>query len=93
MDSHCHATHYGFQVKKCNKSDCTFCSVLHRNRLEDEMFDTLKFLPEPILDQSKHKNFDELYGTVTSEKDHPSLKYGLKANEANKKNKELLVAQ
>ena len=34
MDSHCNATHYGLQVKKCNKSDWKFCSVFHSNRLE-----------------------------------------------------------
>ena len=69
IDSHCHATRYGFQVKKCNKS-VTFCSVLHSNRLEDQIIDTLKFLPETILDQSKQhcKNFVELYGTVPMKK-------------------------
>ena len=72
-----------------------FCFVLHPNRLEDEIFDTLKFLPEPIFDQSKqhYKNFDELCGTVTGQKDRPSLKYGLEASKADKKKKELLVSQ
>lgn len=72
MDSYCHATHYEFQVKKCNKPDCTFCSVLRPNRLEEKIFDTLKFLLETILNQSKqHKNFNELYITITSVKDCP----------------------
>ena len=85
MDDHYHATHYDFQVKKCNRSDCMFCSIFQPSRLWEE----------PMLDQSKdyYRGFNKLWVTVTSKKDRPSLKYDTGAHEIDKKNRELLITQ
>ena len=63
-------------------------------RLLPEVFDSLSFLPDPLLDETKKhfQTFDELFGTKTTEKDRPSLVFGLKASEIDKDNKELLVS-
>ena len=52
MDDHYHTTHYDFEVKKCNRSDCMFCSVFQPSRLREE----------PMLDQSKqhYRGFNKL---------------------------------
>ena len=60
------------QVKKCGETDCIYCS-LQPPRLPADIFDGLHFLPDPVVLDGGYEDFDQLYGTVTSEKDRPSL--------------------
>lgn len=68
MKTHCKATHYAFQYKKC--SDPVMCqevSVCLQQSL---------FLPDPVLDDTKehYLSFSEVYGKkTTTEKSRPSL--------------------
>ena len=71
MDRHCHIRKYVFSVKKCGKTDCSVCSL---PRLPSEIFKQLSYLPDPIADGEHYKPFEEVYGTLTSEKDRPSLR-------------------
>lgn len=69
----CRARQYSFCIKKCGNDDCTICRP---PRLSPEVFQTLSFLPDPVpLDQdpSHYKQFDDVYGTLTTEKHRPSL--------------------
>lgn len=91
MSSHCKATHYTYQLKKCKSPTCWYC-LLNPPRLED--FNDLDFIPDPILTEDKqhYKSFEDVYRTETTDDDRPSLQ-----TEANKKNprdvinKDLLV--
>ena len=71
---HCKLTNYTFQVKKCLSPDCVLCSTIQPPRLADEQFQQLHFLPDPVLkDKESYKSFEELYGTLTTDADRPSL--------------------
>ena len=39
---------------------CVFCSVLQLSRMQEEVFETLRFLPEPILNQWKKHTIKDL---------------------------------
>ena len=43
-----------------------FCSVLQKSRLHAKVFDTLKFLPKPIFDQSKEHTVTDLMNRLTT---------------------------
>ena len=95
MTSHCHASKYAFQVKKCTESTCYYCSQ-HPIRLHHDVFSKLHFLPLPLLDSTKEhfKKFDEVYGQPLSEKDLPS-RIAAPTEEQKQKDKEnrsLLIA-
>ncbi|GBB87230.1 hypothetical protein RclHR1_13680003 [Rhizophagus clarus] len=53
-------------IKKCGNDDCKFCLPI---RLPKEIFDELKFIPDPMLstDLEHYQDFDKLYGTKTRE--------------------------
>ena len=93
MQNHCKSTHYGFQISKCKNEACNLCSI--PTCLSPDIFDSLSFLPDPLLDETKDhfQSFEKLFGTKTTKKDQPSLKFGFKASEIDKANKELLLAQ
>ena len=73
VSTHCHASQYMFQIKKCNSSECEYCCE-HPVRLSPEVFETLSFLPLPLLDSTKehYQKFDVLYGQRPSDKDRPT---------------------
>ena len=95
MKEHCHSSHYLFQVKKCAKESCSYCSN-HPVRLPQHEYEKLKFLPLPRLNVTKdhYRKFTEVYGQEPSEEDRPSLAptVSSEAKEADKENKKLLVA-
>ena len=71
MDHCCHIRKYVFSVKKCGEQDCSICSP---PRLPPEIFSQLFHLPDPIPASGDHyKPFEEVYGTKTTEKHHPSF--------------------
>ena len=71
MDHCCHNRKYVFSVKKCGKTECTIC---FSPRLPPEIFKQLSYLPDPVADGDHYRSFNEVYGTLTIEKDRPSLK-------------------
>lgn len=55
-------------------------------------FEQLHFIPDPMLgNDGKFKSFDELYGTMTTDSDRPSLKDNPQPTERGKKFKGLLL--
>ena len=74
MDAHCHRSTYAFQLRKCLLDTCAYCSS-HPVRMPLEEFNSLCYLPLPILDDTGHhfKPFKQVYGQLPSEKDRPSL--------------------
>jgi hypothetical protein len=77
IDKHCKATHFMFQIKKCDPEsdeDCWFCDLFPPS-LPPEVLSTLNFVPDPVLtdDRLHFKKFAEVYGTETTDKDRPSL--------------------
>ena len=73
MKTHCHETHYMFQVKKCSDSVCYYCAQ-HPVRLPQDIFTGFQFVPLPLLNSSKdhYKKFSDLYGEISSDKDRSS---------------------
>lgn len=73
LNTHYHASHYAFQLKKCKDPNCYYC-LKHPIRLPQELFNTLHFLPLPLLDYTKQhfKKFEDLYGTDPLDVDRPS---------------------
>ena len=82
---------YVFQVKKCTSSECMFCTS-HPIRMDLETFNTLKFLPFPMLNGTKehYRSFDESYITETTEADRPSLNLKLATTKENVKFKSVV---
>ena len=67
----CRLRHYTFCIKKCGKDECSICLPL---KMSSEIFQTLKYLPDPILGPDGHYlPFDEVFSMSTTEKDRPSL--------------------
>ena len=63
-----------FHINKCNDEACDYCPV-HSPRLTADMFEELHFLPDPVVQPNGDMgNFDDLYGTETTDNDRPSLK-------------------
>ena len=48
MKTHCNSTRYLFQIKKCGKDSCLYCSA-HPLRLPQNEFEKLKFIPLPLM--------------------------------------------
>ena len=94
MKSHCKCSQYMFQIKKCTDTSCFYC-VQHPVRLQKEVFDSLKYLPLPLLDNTKehYQKFCDLYGQDPSDKDRPSHIPGPseEAKQVDKGRKSLLV--
>ena len=75
LKSHCHASQYAFQIKKCSDASCFYC-LEHPVRLPDSVFSTLTFLPLPLLEKSTNEHYQkysDLYGQVPSEVGRTSL--------------------
>ena len=70
MDHCCRCRHYSFDILKCGSSACTICKL---PRLSQDVFSKLHHLPDPIIGDDQHYlNFEEVFGTDTTEKDRPS---------------------
>ena len=89
LKTHCHCSHYVFQIKKCEDRSC-FCCLEHPVRLPQD-FSKLSFLPLPLLEH--FQKFDMVYGKPPSE-DRPSYVAtpSQEAKENDKKNSSLLVS-
>ena len=74
MTQHCKATHYAFQIKKCGSPECDYCS-----QKPPRLQCALHFMPDPViapsLDGEKYKEFDEVFGTDTTDDDRPSRRH------------------
>ena len=94
VTDHCIATSYTFQIRKCKTSTCRYCSE-HPVRLNEDVFDSLQFIPAPLLDASREhfQTFEQVYGSTVTEKDRPSLKYSLELIDEDKLHKDVLVGQ
>ena len=70
ITTHCTVTKYTFQIKKCSQMDC------RHPFLPSDLFDSVHPLPSRMLanNSDKYKKFKDIYGTLTTEKDRPSLK-------------------
>ena len=94
LDTHCHSSHYVFQIRKCLHPSCYYCQQ-HPLRMDPEKFQDLSLLPLPLLDATKehYRPFTELYGDQPSEKDRPSMQQSgdQDAIEAGTKYKALLL--
>lgn len=68
-DAHSHRSTYAYQGCKCSLHTCAYCSS-HPVRMPLEEFNSLCYLPLPILDASgQHfKPLKEVYGQLPSEK-------------------------
>lgn len=79
IEKHCKASHYVFQIRKCQDRACCLEPVVS----EDDM----KWLPDPVLGESDEhfKAYEEVNGTETSENDRPSLKEPAKKKALTKK--------
>ena len=66
---------YSFSIKKCGS---TTCSIYNPPQLAAEVFSTLHHLSDPVPDITgeHYRNFEDLYGTPTSEKYRPSMTEG-----------------
>ena len=74
LETHCHSSHYVFQIRKCLDPSCYYCQQ-HPIRVDPEKIMELSFLPLPLLDVTKehYSSFTDLCGSQPSEKDRPSL--------------------
>lgn len=80
---------------KCDAEKAPFCPycVLNPPRLDDQTFAKLRFLPDPIVNESgEYKEYRDLYGTNTDERDMPSRKQKAVSTDRDKKFKSLLTA-
>ena len=62
LKTHCHCSHYVFQIKKCENPSCFYC-LEHPIRLPHEDFSKFSFLLLPLLDPSNehYQKFDMVY--------------------------------
>lgn len=71
LDYCCVGRHYSFSIKKCGKDDCSICKPV---RMPNDVFQTLRHLPDPMMGEDDHYLlFEQAYSMKTSEKDRPSL--------------------
>jgi hypothetical protein len=68
----CHSRHYFFEIRKCGIETCNICKPI---RSDPETFFKLHNLPDPIpiINQEHYKQFEDVYGTETTEDFRPSL--------------------
>ncbi|CAB5209769.1 unnamed protein product [Rhizophagus irregularis] len=71
-DHCCKSRHYFFQIKKCGAIDCNICKPIRSDELD---FSQVHSLPDPvpIADKTNYKQFEDVYGTITTEQYRPSL--------------------
>ena len=72
LDHFCVDRRYFFSIKKCGSTTCSICRP---PQLPVDIFDTLHHLPDPVPDSTgeHYKDFDDIYGSNTTEKHRPSL--------------------
>ena len=68
---HCRATLYTFQMRKCLSEDCFICSTLQPIRLKKDTFDSMGFLPDPMLHISNNhdQDFKDIFKKETMKRD------------------------
>ena len=59
-----------FSIKKCGATDSSICK---KPCLSEEVFNTISHLPDPVQNGDVYKPFSDVCGTITTEKDRPSL--------------------
>ena len=72
LASHCHRRNYSFQYRKCAKTSCEVCKP---PRLDEEVFQSLTWLPNPVPDKNSPGHYQvymQLKGQETSECHMPS---------------------
>ena len=74
LDRHLRSRTYSLQIMKCTSAECWYCGLLAPIRMEPEVYDQIKWLPDPQQkDGEEWKSFDEVYGTDTDDSKRPSL--------------------
>ncbi|CAG8811491.1 38971_t:CDS:10, partial [Gigaspora margarita] len=58
-----------FEIKKYNNFSCLYCKPIH---LPSQEFDDLSLLPDPIPSKDHYTNFQQVYGTKTTEEHRPT---------------------
>ncbi|KAK6175079.1 hypothetical protein SNE40_013615 [Patella caerulea] len=95
MKKHCRLRNYTFQIKKCANAlieNCAYC-LFNPPRLPDEVFDTLSFVPDPVVaSNNKYESFETVYGQATNDLARPSLMLSSQNKEIDKKNRKILNA-
>ena len=88
LETHTVRHHYIFQIKKCNACDCEFGC---KPTLPSEIFSALEWIPDPVYCSTSghYLPYSDIWGTKTTEKDRPSLKQPVGADQ---QNKEILVS-
>ena len=88
LETHTVRHHYIFQIKKCNACDCEFGC---KPTLPSEIFSALEWIPDPVYcpTSGHYLPYSDIWGTKTTEKDRPSLKQPVGADQ---QNKEILVS-
>jgi len=73
FDTHVRLTNYCLTIKKCDDLTCKFHSW---HRLPDKIFESLKWIPTPVLtqDEGKYKDFSDVWGTEPTDQHCPSIK-------------------
>lgn len=83
VEHHVRFSPYVLQIKKVVGCECTCCrrGIVKSPRLPPSIFDDLKWMPLPLVEEStdggevqKYKEFRDLYGSEPNPKDQPSLK-------------------
>ncbi|XP_052798591.1 uncharacterized protein LOC128230403 isoform X1 [Mya arenaria] len=70
---------------------CGYC-ILNPPRLQDDLFEGLHFLPDPVVENGEYKAFADVHGTETDDTARPSARAQEPASERDKTLKKLLVA-
>ena len=71
FDHCCQICHYSLCIKKCSSIECEICKPI---RMDRERFKSIHFLPDPVMGSDDHyAPFTNVYGTDTTENEHPSL--------------------
>ena len=75
LDTHCRQRHYSFQIKKCGEDVCPL-GLCHPPKLPSEIFSSLSWLPDPIVDQANQDHYlryEAVKGQDTTDDMRPSL--------------------
>ena len=68
----CQSSHYTFDILKCGREDCNFCTEV---RLPRSVFEKLRHIPHPTPGIDGHYlSFSDVFNSVTTEEHRPSFK-------------------
>ncbi|KAH3848466.1 hypothetical protein DPMN_090831 [Dreissena polymorpha] len=80
-----------YQIKKCTSDECAYC-VINPPRLPEDIFQSLHFVPDPVMRGGQYVVFDDIYGTETDDSARPGLQNVQPTSERDKEFKKILVA-